>query len=222
MTASPENQIPVMQLDVISDVICPWCFIGKRKLDAALTQVSDFQINLMWRPYQLDSTTPPEGQDRKQQMIRKFGPDAGKQIFKNVLAAAEGTGINWNFDKITRTPNTLNAHRLIRWAASTGQQHQMAEALFCAYFEQALDIGDVDVLLDIGEAQGLERALLVDLFASDRDVEQTREDDAAARDLGVTGVPAFLAGGKFMLMGAQEPEYLNLFLDKARQKLAVQ
>ena len=222
MTASPENQIPVMQLDVISDVICPWCFIGKRKLDAALTQVSDFQINLMWRPYQLDPTTPPEGQDRKQQMFRKFGPDAGKQIFKNVLAAAEGTGINWNFDKITRTPNTLNAHRLIRWAASTGQQHQMAEALFCAYFEQALDIGDVDVLLDIGEAQGLERALLVDLFASDRDVEQTREDDAAARDLGVTGVPAFLAGGKFILMGAQEPEYLNLFLDKARQKLAVQ
>jgi predicted DsbA family dithiol-disulfide isomerase len=222
MTASPENQIPVMQLDVISDVICPWCFIGKRKLDAALTQVSDFQINLMWRPYQLDPTTPPEGHDRKQQMIRKFGPDAGKQIFKNVLAAAEGTGINWNFDKITRTPNTLNAHRLIRWAASTGQQHQMAEALFCAYFEEALDIGDLDVLLDIGEAQGLERALLVDLFASDRDVEQTREDDAAARDWGVTGVPAFLAGGKFMLMGAQEPEYLNLFLDKARQKLAVQ
>lgn len=213
---------PVMQLDVISDVICPWCFIGKRKLDAALAQVDDFQINLMWRPFQLDPTTPPEGHDRKQQMIRKFGPDAGKQIFKNVLAAAEGTGINWNFDKITRTPNTLNAHRLIRWAASTGEQHQIAEALFCAYFEQALDIGDVAVLLDIGEKHGLERDLLVDLFASDRDMEQTRNDDAAARELGVTGVPAFLAGGKFMLMGAQEPEYLNLFLDKARQKLAVQ
>ncbi|MBT5517502.1 MAG: DsbA family oxidoreductase [Rhodobiaceae bacterium] len=213
---------PVMQLDVISDVICPWCFIGKRKLDAALAQVDDFQINLMWRPFQLDPTTPPEGHDRKQQMIRKFGPDAGKQIFKNVLAAAEGTGINWNFDKITRTPNTLNAHRLIRWAASTGEQHQIAEALFCAYFEQALDIGDVAVLLDIGEKHGLERDLLVDLFASDRDMEQTRNDDAAARELGVTGVPAFLAGGKFMLMGAQEPEYLNLFLNKARQKLAVQ
>ena len=213
---------PVMQLDVISDVICPWCFIGKRKLDAALAQVDDFQINLMWRPFQLDPTTPPEGHDRKQQMIRKFGPDAGKQIFKNVLAAAEGIGINWNFDKITRTPNTLNAHRLIRWAASTGEQHQIAEALFCAYFEQALDIGDVAVLLDIGEKHGLERDLLVDLFASDRDMEQTRNDDAAARELGVTGVPAFLAGGKFMLMGAQEPEYLNLFLNKARQKLAVQ
>jgi predicted DsbA family dithiol-disulfide isomerase len=222
MSDPPATTVPVMQLDVISDVICPWCFIGKRKLDAALAQVDDFQINLMWRPFQLDPTTPPEGHDRKQQMIRKFGPDAGKQIFKNVLAAAEGTGINWNFDKITRTPNTLNAHRLIRWAASTGEQHQIAEALFCAYFEQALDIGDVAVLLDIGEKHGLERDLLVDLFASDRDMEQTRNDDAAARELGVTGVPAFLAGGKFMLMGAQEPEYLNLFLNKARQKLAVQ
>ena len=222
MSDPQASPAPVMQLDVISDVICPWCFIGKRKLDAALAQVDDFQINLMWRPFQLDPTTPPEGHDRKQQMIRKFGPDAGKQIFKNVLAAAEGIGINWNFDKITRTPNTLNAHRLIRWAASTGEQHQIAEALFCAYFEQALDIGDVAVLLDIGEKHGLERDLLVDLFASDRDMEQTRNDDAAARELGVTGVPAFLAGGKFMLMGAQEPEYLNLFLNKARQKLAVQ
>jgi predicted DsbA family dithiol-disulfide isomerase len=222
MSDPQATPVPVMQLDVISDVICPWCFIGKRKLDAALAQVDDFQINLMWRPFQLDPTTPPEGHDRKQQMIRKFGPDAGKQIFKNVLAAAEGTGINWNFDKITRTPNTLNAHRLIRWAASTGEQHQIAEALFCAYFEHALDIGDVAVLLDIGEKHGLERDLLVDLFASDRDMEQTRNDDAAARELGVTGVPAFLAGGKFMLMGAQEPEYLNLFLNKARQKLAVQ
>ena len=222
MTNTPESPLPVMQLDVISDVICPWCFIGKRKLDAALGQVSEFQINLMWRPYQLDPTTPPEGHDRKQQMIRKFGPDAGKQIFKNVLAAAEGTGIDWNFEQITRTPNSLNAHRLIRWAASMGEQHQMAEALFCAYFEQARDIGDVDVLLDIGEKQGLERELLMDLFASDRDIEQTRQDDAAARDLGVTGVPAFLAGGKFMLMGAQEPEYLNLFLNKARQKLTAQ
>ena len=222
MSAPQATPAPVMQLDVISDVICPWCFIGKRKLDAALAQVSEFQINLMWRPYQLDPTTPPEGHDRKQQMIRKFGPDAGKQIFKNVLSAAEGTGIDWNFEQITRTPNTLNAHRLIRWAASTGKQHQMAEALFQAYFEQALDIGDIGVLLSIGEQQGLERDLLVDLFASDRDIEQTRNDDAAARELGVTGVPAFLAGGKFMLMGAQEPEYLNLFLDKARKKLAVQ
>lgn len=217
-----ENTLPVMQLDVISDVICPWCFIGKRKLDAALLEISDLRINLMWRPYQLYPDTPPQGVDRKQAMVKKFGPDGGKQIFKNVLAAAEGTGIEWRFEDIEKTPNTLNAHRLIRWAASTGQQHQIAEALFSAYFEQARDIGQTDVLLDIAATHGLDVALLDRLLAGDADIEATRNDDAAARDLGVHGVPAFLAGGKFLLMGAQEPEYLQRFLTKAREKLIVQ
>ena len=222
MSQTDSPDMPVLQLDVISDVICPWCYIGKRKLDAALNEVSDFKINLMWRPFQLDPMTPPEGYDRKEQMKKKFGPDGGKEIFKNVLAAAEGTGINWNFEAITRTPNTLNAHRLIRWAASTGQQHAIAEALFSAFFEQGKDVSDVEVLLEIGTQHGLEAELLRELFSGDRDVEQTRSDDAAARELGVHGVPAFLAGGKFLLMGAQEPEYLNKFLSKAREKLVVQ
>ena len=156
MNQTENPALPVLQLDVISDVICPWCFIGKRKLDAALAQLEGVQVNLMWRPFQLNPTTPPEGYDREQQMKRKFGPDGGKQIFKNVLAAAEGTGIEWNFEKITRTPNTLNAHRLIRWAASTGQQHQIAEALFSAYFEQAQDVSDVAVLLEIAGMHGMD------------------------------------------------------------------
>ena len=220
--AKAENALPVLQLDVISDVICPWCYIGKRKLDAALAELTDFKLNLMWRPYQLDPTTPPEGYDRKAQMRKKFGVEGGKQILNNVLAAAEGTGIKWNFDAITRTPNTLNAHRLIRWAASTGQQHAIAEALFSAYFEQARDISDISVLLDIAAAHDMDVKLLAELFEGERDIAQTRNDDAAARDLGVHGVPAFLAGGKFLLMGAQEPEYLHKFLAKAREKLAVQ
>jgi predicted DsbA family dithiol-disulfide isomerase len=209
-----------MQLDVISDVICPWCFIGKRNLDAALTQLRDVRINLMWRPYQLDPKTPPEGYDRETQMQRKFGPDGAKQIYKNIMAAAQGTGINFAFDKITRTPNTLNAHRLIRWAASTQQQHDIAEALFVAYFEKGLDIGDVKILLEIAAAYDMDTQLLADLFASDTDIDTTRNDDAAARDLGIAGVPAFLAGGKFVLSGAQEPAYLLKFIAKAQSKLA--
>ena len=209
-----------MQLDVISDVICPWCFIGKRNLDAALTQLRDVRINLMWRPYQLDPKTPPEGYDRETQMKRKFGPDGAKQIYKNIMSAAQGTGINFAFDKITRTPNTLNAHRLIRWAASTQQQHDIAEALFVAYFEKGLDIGDVKILLEIAAAYDMDIQLLADLFASDTDIDTTRNDDAAARDLGIAGVPAFLAGGKFVLSGAQEPAYLLKFIAKAQSKLA--
>ena len=222
MSETEKSELPVLQLDVISDVVCPWCFIGKRKLDEALGSLEGVRLNLMWRPFQLDPTTPPEGYDRKQQMKKKFGPDGGKQIFKNVLAAAEGTGINWNFEAITRTPNTLNAHRLIRWAASTGQQHQIAEALFCAYFEQGKDVSDVAVLLEIAGMHGMDVPLLAELFEGDNDIEATRNDDAAAREMGVQGVPAFLAGGKFLLMGAQEPEYLHKFLSKAREKLAVQ
>lgn len=222
MSSSQNADLPVMQLDVISDVICPWCFIGKRKLDAALAELTDVRINLMWRPFQLDPTTPPEGYDREKQMKQKFGADGGKQILKNVLAAAEGTGINWNFEKISRTPNTLNAHRLIRWAASTGQQHQIAEALFCAYFENGQDISDVAVLLEIAGEHTMDVPLLAELFAGENDIDATRIDDAAAREMGIHGVPAFLAGGKFLLMGAQEPEYLHRFIAKAREKLAVQ
>lgn len=210
---------PLLQLDVISDVICPWCYIGKRNLDAALSKLEDIRINLIWRPYQLDPRTPPEGYDRQQQIERKFGPDGAKQIAEKILAASEGTGINFAFDKIERTPNTLNAHRLIRWAASTGQQHVIAEALFSAYFEQGRDVGDVDILLDIAATHHMDTKLLAELFASDADIAATRNDDAAARDLGIAGVPTFLAGGKFMLSGAQEPDYLLRFFSKAQSKL---
>ncbi len=219
MTDCPNATLSIVQLDVVSDVICPWCFIGKRKLDAALAEVQGFKINLIWRPFQLNPDTPPEGRDYKDQMVRKFGPDSGRGFFKTVMEAAEGTGIKWAFEAITRLPNTLNAHRLIRWAASTGQQHDIAEALFSAFFEQAQDIGDVDVLLAIAERHAMDVALLAELFASDYDIEATRNDDAAARDVGVTGVPAFFAGG-FMLMGAQEPAYLAKFLTKAQERLA--
>ena len=220
--AQSETGLPILQLDVISDVICPWCYIGKRKLDAALNEVTDFKINLMWRPYQLYPDTPMEGADLSAKMKARYGEDGARQMRDNIKAAAEGTNINFAFDKVQKTPNTLNAHRLLRWAASTGQQHQIAEALFSAHFEQGLFIGDVAVLLDIAGQHGMDVSLLAELFESDRDIAQTRNDDASARDLGVHGVPAFLAGGKFLLMGAQEPEYLNKFLTKARAKLAVQ
>ena len=216
------SDLPVLQLDVISDVICPWCYIGKRKLDAALAEVTDFKINLMWRPYQLYPDTPAEGADLTAKMKARYGAEGAKQMRANIKAAAEGTHIDFAFDRIQRTPNTMNAHRLLRWAASTGQQHQIAEALFSAHFEKGQFIGDVAVLLEIAGAHGMDVPLLAELFESDRDIEQTRNDDASARDLGVHGVPAFLAGGKFLLMGAQEPEYLNKFLTKARAKLAVQ
>ena len=222
MSQAETDNLPVLQLDVISDVICPWCFIGKRKLDAALAALEGVQINLMWRPYQLYPDTPMEGADLSAKIKERYGEDGVKQMRENIKAAAKGTHINFAFENIKITPNTLNAHRLIRWAASTGQQHAIAEALFSAHFEQGKNVGDVAVLLELAGQHGLDVPLLADLFKGDNDVEATRNDDAAARELGVHGVPAFLAGGKFLLMGAQEPEYLNRFIAKAREKLAVQ
>ena len=222
MSDATNTELPVLQLDVISDVICPWCFIGKRKLDQALSTLEGVRVNLMWRPYQLYPDTPAEGADLTAKMKQRYGEDGVKQMRENIKAAAAGTNIDFSFEKIKITPNTLNAHRLIRWAASTGQQHAIAEALFSAHFEQGQNIGDVVVLLEIAGHQGLDVPLLADLFQGDNDIEATRNDDAAAREMGVQGVPAFLAGGKFLLMGAQEPEYLNRFIAKAREKLVVQ
>ena len=212
----------VLQLDIISDVICPWCFIGKRKLDAALFELEDLKVNLIWRPFQLDPTTPPDGYDHRKQMEKRFGSDGARKLADNILAAADGTGINFAFDKIDRTPNTLNAHRLIRWAASTGRQHQVAESLFCRYFELGEDVGQKQVLLDIAAENEMDTDLVARLLDSDADVQETRNDDAAARDLGVAGVPAFLAGGKFLLLGAQDSDRLTRFFKKADEKLAVQ
>ena len=212
----------VLQLDIISDVICPWCFIGKRKLDAALCELEDLKVNLIWRPFQLDPTTPPDGYDRRKQMEKRFGSDGARKLADNILAAADGTGINFAFDKIDRTPNTLNAHRLIRWAASTGRQHQVAESLFYRYFELGEDVGQKQVLLDIAAENEMDTDLVARLLDSDADVQETRNDDAAARDLGVAGVPAFLAGGKFLLLGAQDSDRLTRFFKKADEKLAVQ
>lgn len=222
MNQAETDKLPVLQLDVISDVICPWCFIGKRKLDAALAGLDDVRVNLMWRPYQLYPDTPMEGADLSAKMKERYGEEGAKQMRENIKVAADGTNINFAFEHIKITPNTLNAHRLIRWAASTGQQHAIAEALFSAHFEQGKNIGDVVVLLEIAGQHGLDVPLLADLYKGDKDIEATRSDDAAARELGVHGVPAFLAGGKFLLMGAQEPEYLHKFIAKARQKLDVQ
>ncbi len=202
--------LPLLQLDVISDLICPWCYIGKRNLDRALVQIKDFRINLIWRPFQLYPKARPKAHDRNKQIIQK------------ILAAAKDTGIDFAFEKMTGTPNTLDAHRLIRWAGSTGVQHQVVESLFRGHFEQGRDIGEPAVLLDIAAAHHMDTKLLAGLFDSDTDIADTRTDDAAARDLGVTGVPGFLAGGKILLLGAQEPAYLLKFLTRAQERLTAE
>ena len=208
-----------LQLDIISDFVCPWCFNGKRKLDKALSREMDFEINLVWRPYRLDPSLPETGVDRDEYMRQKFGSSGIRSVTEKIKSAAEGTGIDFHFEKITRTPNTTNAHRLMRWAGALGKQHSVAEDLFSAYFEKGLDIGSDEVLIDIGIKHGFNPIDLAAVLAGAEDRGIISDQDAQARDAGVTGVPAILMGGQFLLMGAQDADYLNMIFAKAVEKL---
>ena len=196
-------------VDIVSDVVCPWCFVGKRKLEQALALNADLRAAPRWRPYQLDPSIPPDGLDRRAYMERKFGGgDKIAQIHRRLNDVGHETGIRFAFDAIKRSPNTLDAHRLIRWAESAGAQDAVVERLFKAYFEDGRDIGDRAVLAEIAAAAGMDSDVVAKLLAGDADKSNVREEIAAAQRLGVTGVPFFIIGGRYAVAGAQSPEVL--------------
>ncbi len=207
-----------MRLDIYSDVICPWCFIGKRRLERALRMRPQPGLALHWRAFQLNPGMPPEGMDRHAYLEAKFGGlERARRMFEMVRAAGASEGIDFAFDRIRRTPNTLNAHRLVRFAASRGLQAPLLDALFTAYFIDGRDIGSARVLIDIAAAAGLERAAVRVYLQTDADMETVLGEDRIARRLGISGVPCFVFNGRFALSGAQEPEALFQLFDLARE-----
>ena len=204
-----------MQIDVISDPVCPWCYIGKRRLERAVRLRPHISFEIRWRPFQLDPSTPPEGYERKSYIERKIGsPEKLKHIHSALLQAGEAEGISFAFEKITRTPNTINAHRLIRWAHSLGVQDEIVEGLFRSYFVDGLDIGQIKVLVQIGDAAGMDGELVEELFGSDTDIESVGQQDSMARKFGVQGVPSFFMGGKTLITGAEDAEALAQIIDR--------
>jgi predicted DsbA family dithiol-disulfide isomerase len=207
-----------MQLDIISDPVCPWCYIGKKRMELALASRPDLPIDLAYRVFQLDPDMPRGGMDRKEHLRRKFGESKGKgKVMDALLEAGAALGITFNFDKIARSPNTLDAHRLIRWAHSTDRQPVVVEALFRRYFTEGQDIGDHAVLLDIAGEVGMDTDIVMKLLATDADEALIRNEDATARKIGIQGVPAYVIANKYLLVGAQEPETLAQALDSAFQ-----
>jgi predicted DsbA family dithiol-disulfide isomerase len=203
-----------MQIDVISDTVCPWCYIGKRRLERALSLRPQIEFDVRWRPFQLDPTTPVEGVDRKVYMERKFGSSEKiKPIHTALLKAGEDEGIAFAFEKIARTPNTLNSHRVIRWAHSLGVQNELVERLFRAYFVDGADIGQIKILAAIADDVGLDGELVEELLNSDADRESVEREDTMARKIGINGVPTFLIGGKVLVNGAQDAEHLVRVID---------
>jgi predicted DsbA family dithiol-disulfide isomerase len=205
-----------MQIDFISDTVCPWCFIGKRRLARAIAMRPEIAFDVRFRPYRLDPTVPKGGMDRDTYMTAKFGKNGGVSEAQRVIAA-EGAkeGIEFDFAAIRRTPNTLDSHRLIRWAELTGVQDDVVERLFAAYFENGQDIGDIRVLADIADVSGMEGTQIADRLESDQDAALVEREDKLAHEMGVTGVPAMIFANKVAVSGAREPEVLAMVIDKA-------
>jgi predicted DsbA family dithiol-disulfide isomerase len=206
-----------MQIDVVSDTVCPWCFIGKRRLGRALLLRPDISFDVHWRAYRLDPTIPREGVDRKAYMKAKFGDSPRAAAMGDALReAGQAEDIAFDFDKIERRPDTLDSHRLIRWSSSTGKQNDVVEKLFAAYFEDGRDIGDTKVLVSVATDAGLDPELIAQLLSTDDDREVIEREDMLAHRMGISGVPTFIFDNKFAISGAQEPEMIVQVIDKAR------
>jgi predicted DsbA family dithiol-disulfide isomerase len=205
-----------MQIDVISDPICPWCYIGKRRLERALRLRPQIAFDVRWRPFQLDPGTPAEGVDRKAYIERKFGSsDKIRPIHAALLTAGEDEGIRFAFEKITRTPNTINSHRLIRWSHSMGVQDAVVELLFRRYFVEGADIGRLETLVEIASDAGMDAELVEELMNSDADRELVEREDSLARKIGIQGVPTYFVGGRILISGAQDADIIARTIDRA-------
>ena len=203
-------------IDVVSDVVCPWCFVGKRRLEAVLRQEGGVLVR--WRPYQLDATIPAEGLDRKTYMRNKFRDEAKiAEIHARLTALGAENGIAFDFQKIQRSPNTLDAHRLIRFADAAGVADAVVERLFTDYFERGRDIGDREVLVAAGRDCGLDPDALRTRLASEEGAAETRQEIEAAQKLGVSGVPFFIFASKFAVSGAQSEQVFAEALVEARK-----
>ena len=197
-----------ISIDVVSDVICPWCFLGKRRLDKAIGLLDGIKVDVNWRPFFLDPNIPAEGMSRRAYLENKFGAERLKTLHDPILAAGKEDGVPYAFDKITRTPNTGDAHRLIRWSHDGGKQHDVAERLFMAYFNEGLDIGNRRVLLKIAGEAGMDEADVSARLEKGTDIDAVNAEVERAYRMGVTGVPCFIFAQKQGLMGAQPAEVL--------------
>lgn len=210
-----------LTIDVVSDVMCPWCYIGKRRLEGALALRPEVEVDVRWRAYKLDPTIPAGGVDRKTYLDNKFGgAERAGEIYARIVEAGRVEEIDFNFGGIARSPNTSNAHRLIRWSYGQRAQDAVVEGLFSAYFIEGGDIEDPVTLGEIATASGMDCDLVRELLASDADLDAVDAEIDQARQIGVDGVPCFIFGARVAVMGAQASEILAQAIDKALEPRA--
>ena len=214
MTDTYDAKHPV--LEIVSDVVCPWCYVGKRRLTQALNQLGEFPLRIRWRPFELNPDMPRGGMARREYCERKWGSlEQANQLYGRVVAAANADGLALNVERIARTPNTRAAHRLIEFADSHGCQDAVVDALFEAYFVNGQDVGDVAVLLDIAASAGLARDATTAMLNAPEGDAEIAAAESEAHELGVSGVPSFVYNGHLLFSGAQSPETIALSLKRA-------
>ena len=220
MTASARKTLTV---DVVSDVVCPWCYIGKRRLENALAQVDDVDVTVNWRPFFLNPWVPREGISREDYLTQKFGSvERYNGMASRVAETAAADGLLYDPAKVHRQPNTTDCHRLIHWADAIGKAAEMKQRLMELYFRGEGDLTDREVLVKAASDVGLDADETRERLASDEDVELvSREAEAAAR-AGVSGVPTYILGGKYGLSGAQPAEQLARAIRQVAEELATE
>jgi predicted DsbA family dithiol-disulfide isomerase len=208
-------------VDVVSDVVCPWCFIGKKRLEKAIALRPDLAVEVRWHPYFLNDWVPREGIGRDEYLTKKFGsPERYKGIAGRVVEAAAGEGLTYNPGGISRQPNTLDCHRLILWARNTGDAARMKQRLMELYFTEGADLTDREVLVKAAADCGMDANLTRELLASDRDIDRVTAEATEAKEMGIDGVPCFILGGVMAVSGAQDPAYLADAMGRAVEEVA--
>jgi predicted DsbA family dithiol-disulfide isomerase len=206
-----------MRIDIVADVVCPWCYVGKRRLDLALKRVLGLKPQITWRPFQLNPDMPDDGMARHDYLAAKFGGSHNAvRLYQTIADAGASVGIRFAFERIRRTPATRHAHRLVRFAARDDAADALVEAMFRAYFTEGRDLGHRGTLVEIAAEAGLDPAEARRFLASDRWFSDVVEEDRNARRIGINAVPCFIFDGQYALSGAQEPEFFLPIFDLVR------
>ncbi|MEP2530501.1 DsbA family oxidoreductase [Shimia sp.] len=213
----------MIKLDILSDPICPWCYIGKSRLEKALEAEPDHPFAIEWHPFQLNPDMPAEGMDRRTYLETKFGgKENAVRVYAEIERHAVEEGLDIDFAAIQRTPNTIDAHRLIHWAGIEQKQNAVVDALFKAYFKEGRDIGDAEVLCDLADGCGLDAAVISKLLATDTDADDMRKRDAHSREMGVNSVPTFIVANQHAVPGAQTTELWRKVIGELRAQQAAE